>query len=361
MNCKVSVITVVRNGVNTIEKTIKSVLGQTYKNIEYIVIDGASTDGTKQIIEKYLDDIAVYISEEDKGLYCAMNKGIEIATGEIIGIINSDDWYDINAVATVVQCFKHQGADVVHGRVNLVSEDGSEKISWIPVLDHLWYQMDVWHPTVFVKKDIYQKYGAFDVSYKLAADYEFILRLYSDNVKISFVDETIAYFRVGGLSWQKFMDSINESYRISMVYLDKCPHKDIVQHKIKEKYNQRYWAEKTLKVKGKFFDLLCKYFNTKVDHLVIFGAGMWGERCCHALVDSGVNILYFVDNDANRWNTKFCGIEIIAPCKLKEMETYVLIANEDHGEEIKEQISNMENDRLNCVMIKDFWKLEQIF
>ncbi len=99
---KVSVITVVFNGAGTIEQTIKSVLGQTYKNIEYIIIDGDSTDGTQEIVEKYGESIACFVSEKDNGLYDAMNKGISYATGDIIGIINSDDYYAVDAVEHVV-------------------------------------------------------------------------------------------------------------------------------------------------------------------------------------------------------------------------------------------------------------------
>lgn len=127
LSCKVSIITVVYNGAGTIEQTIKSVLGQTYKNIEYIIIDGASTDGTQQIVEKYVDKIAYYVSEKDEGLYYAMNKGIGKATGEIIGIINSDDWYDINAVKNIVGLFSKKDAEVVYGNTIVVAEDGTEK------------------------------------------------------------------------------------------------------------------------------------------------------------------------------------------------------------------------------------------
>lgn len=105
-NYKVSIITVVYNGAKTIEQTIQSVLNQTYENIEYIVIDGASNDGTQALVEKYVDNISYYISEKDNGLYYAMNKGIRKATGDIIGIINSDDWYGENAIKDIVDHFR---------------------------------------------------------------------------------------------------------------------------------------------------------------------------------------------------------------------------------------------------------------
>ena len=126
-NVKVSIITVSFNSVKTIEQTIKSVINQTYKSIEYIIIDGASTDGTQQVIEKYKDRISFYVSEKDDGLYYAMNKGIEHASGDIVGIINSDDWYVEDAVENMVVCMLETDADLAYGKVVNINTDGREE------------------------------------------------------------------------------------------------------------------------------------------------------------------------------------------------------------------------------------------
>ena len=130
-NYKVSIITVVYNGAKTIEQTIQSVLNQTYENIEYIVIDGASNDGTQALVEKYVDNISYYISEKDNGLYYAMNKGIRKATGDIIGIINSDDWYGENAIKDIVDHFRENDVDLVYGQMITISENEKENINYL--------------------------------------------------------------------------------------------------------------------------------------------------------------------------------------------------------------------------------------
>ena len=178
LNCKVSIITVSFNSVKTIEQTIKSVINQTYKNIEYILLDGASTDGTQQIIEKYKDRISYYVSEKDSGLYYAMNKGIEIATGDIVGIINSDDWYAQDAVQSVIDSFQQDEPDLVYGKIICVSSDGTERIVRKTPLDKIWYSMAVSHPSVFVKKKYIMNLELLILNYKCAADYELMLRFF---------------------------------------------------------------------------------------------------------------------------------------------------------------------------------------
>lgn len=349
---KVSIITVVYNGADTIEQTIKSVIGQTYKNIEYIVIDGASTDGTQKIIEKYLEGISYYISEKDDGLYHAMNKGLKKATGEIIGIINSDDWYGVSAVEDVVECFKRNDVDLAYGKIVTVSEDGKERMLPKISLESIWYQLSIPHPSVFVKKKIYDRLGVFDTKYRLAADYELLLRFYSNNIKIKFIDKAIAYFREGGLSSTKRSDSYEETDSISMSYIDKCPYRDVVMSKIREKYEWIYFAE-TVSMNGKILSKLLKMlFDTRIDKVLIFGTGIWSEICYNALVQTDINVTGFSDNNSVKWNIKFQGINVINPIELKNMDVYVLIAVKEHGEEIEKQLNDMGNKELKCVTIK---------
>lgn len=200
---KISIITVVFNGAKTLEQTIVSVINQTYKNIEYIIIDGGSTDGTVDIIKQYEDRIAYWVSEPDKGIYDAMNKGIDVATGDIIGIINSDDYYDSNTVEYVVGGFQISNADIVHGNIILVLPDGCVYAEYSPpkvIKNLIWHDMAFYHPTCFVKKSIYKKYGAFSNSYKIAADYELLLKFYLNGVCFFYLEKDVAYFRLAGIS-----------------------------------------------------------------------------------------------------------------------------------------------------------------
>lgn len=353
-NYKISIITVVYNGVETIEKTIQSVLQQSYKNIEYIIIDGLSTDGTQQIVEKYAQNISYYVSEKDDGLYFAMNKGIQKSTGDIIGIINSDDWYAENVIEDVVEYFKKNDVDLVYGKTVIVSEDGEEKEKKQIPIENIWHEIPMMHASVFIKKNIYDRLGFFDVNYRLAADCELLRRFYSSGVKFGFIDKIIAYFRLGGLSTIQSKEAYTEEYKSSIAYVDKSPCR---QYSLK-KINERYFLVEIRNTKRVLFELLCEYFHKKNMHrIIIFGTGVWGNVCYKQLISSDVKIQYFVDNDKSKWNTKFHGISIINPDRLRNMEAYVLVAVKENGEEIKKQMSDMENDNLKYVSLMDLEKL----
>lgn len=354
---KVSIITVSYNSIKTIEQTIQSVLQQTYKNIEYIIIDGASTDGTQQIIKKYADKISYYVSEKDDGLYYAMNKGIQKATGDLVGIINSDDWYAETAVENAVKSFCQSNAEVIYGVTISVEENGTERMRKRYPIEMLWYRMPFVHPSVFVKKDVYSRLGGFSTDYRVSSDYDFFLRCYCANVRFVYCDKVVAYFRSGGISTVLSEVSRKESYKVSMAYIDKCPYKTDVLSKIKELYNWRFFNEELAKDSKMLYRLLCEYFQTDITNILIFGTGIWGKIFYKYLADSGVNITAFADNNVSKWNTKFCGHKIIDPNELQSMKTYVLIAVKDHGEEIKEQLRCIGNDCLKYVMITELMEL----
>lgn len=207
MNPKVSIITVCYNSGNTIEDTLQSVINQSYPNIEYIVIDGVSTDNTLSIINKYKDKIAKVVSEKDNGIYDAINKGINLATGDIIANLNSDDFYiDNNVIADVVATFEKEKTDTLYADLYYVDAADTNKIvrywkskqykeglflkGWMPP-----------HPTFFVKKEVYQNYGLFDLQFKSAADYEIMLRfVHRFKTSIAYLPRVIVKMRVGGVS-----------------------------------------------------------------------------------------------------------------------------------------------------------------
>ena len=207
INPKVSVITVCFNAENTLQHTIDSVVRQSYPDIEYIIIDGCSDDGTVKIIKENEQHIAKWLSEPDNGMYDAMNKGIKISTGDLIAFINADDWYEDGTVASVVSNYqKNPDVDVIHGNEIRRSADG--RILWVrrPNRNYksLIKGMTMFHPTCFITRRSYNRWGQYDIRYSLAADYELLLRFYIKGAQICYIDKTLANFRVGGLSWNKW-------------------------------------------------------------------------------------------------------------------------------------------------------------
>lgn len=215
----ISIITVCRNSEKTFKKTIESVLNQTYGNIEYIIIDGDSTDSTKEIIKNYegkFNGRLKWISEKDNGIFDAMNKGIALATGEIIGIINSDDWYEHNTVKTVVNEYSKNGDGVYYGILRYVKD---EKEVFLHRDDYtILSSAMIQHPTCFLLKRFYNEYGHFDTSYHFASDYDFMLRLYSHHVPFYPLDTIIANFSMNGVSNTQLFHASLETMKIQFKY-----------------------------------------------------------------------------------------------------------------------------------------------
>lgn len=199
----VSIITVTLNSAEHLETAVQSVIEQSYPNIEYIIVDGGSTDGTLDIVKKYGNRVTKWVSEPDKGIYDAMNKGIKLASGELIGILNSDDWYEKDTVQTVVDIsLLHPDYGLFHGDLLFWSEDLKPLYTLKPDISfkEIWNKMPVNHPTCFVRKEIYEKMGNFTLKYKIANDYDLILRLFVNGVKFKYIDRKLTNMRTGGLS-----------------------------------------------------------------------------------------------------------------------------------------------------------------
>ncbi len=208
---KVSIITVTLNNAEYIEACIQSVIKQDYKNIEYIVIDGGSTDETVDIIRKYEKYISRWVSEPDKGIYDAMNKGIGLATGDIIGILNSDDLYaNETVVSNIAEEFGRDLIDAVFADLVCIDRNNPDKIvryskssnfspkkfayGWMPA-----------HPTVFIKRDCYKRYGLFKTDYLIAADYELLARFIGKHkITYKYIPKVIVKMRTGGRSAKNF-------------------------------------------------------------------------------------------------------------------------------------------------------------
>jgi glycosyltransferase involved in cell wall biosynthesis len=204
---KISIITVVYNGAATIRHCIDSVLSQSYHAVEYIVVDGNSTDGTQEIVKSYGSKIHYFISEPDRGIYDAMNKGIKLATGDVIGILNADDFYaGITVISDVAEAMNTTNADGCYGDLHYV--DGQDetviKRNWISGSYKPNSFLMGWmppHPTFFVRRKCYTDYGVFRLDMGSAADYEIMLRFIVKNgIKLTYIPKVLVKMRTGGVS-----------------------------------------------------------------------------------------------------------------------------------------------------------------
>ncbi|MBU4376270.1 MAG: glycosyltransferase [Candidatus Omnitrophica bacterium] len=221
---KVSIITPVLNGCATIEDTIKSILGQSHKEIEHIVIDGGSKDGTVDIVKSYGSKITKFISEPDKGIYDAMNKGIKLASGDIIGILNADDIYaGTSVVGTMAKAISEKKVDACYSDLVYVDRintdiivrhwksceyrEGLFKKGWMPP-----------HPTFFAKRYVYEKYGHFDLSLPIALDYEILFRfMEKSKIKTHYIPEAMVRMRLGGYSNNSIRNIIKQNIVIMKI------------------------------------------------------------------------------------------------------------------------------------------------
>lgn len=215
----ITIITVCFNSAKTIRQTIESVLNQTYTNIEYILIDGKSTDNTVEIIQEYVPLFAAkgiayrWVSEPDNGIYDAMNKGIKLATGEWIGIINSDDWYELDACSKVIDYAIQFGSDVLYGITLMHKENHPVFVKQFLHSEWSKFNSTAMHPSIFIKYSAYSKFGLYDVSFKLAADVDLTIRLTKMTNKIEFIPHILSNYRIGGLSSQEVQRNMYEVLR----------------------------------------------------------------------------------------------------------------------------------------------------
>ena len=212
----VSIITVVLNGRKTIEQTILSVRNQSYANIEYIIIDGGSTDGTINIIEKYSEGVDFWISESDNGLYDAMNKGIGYANGELIGLLNSDDYYESDAVSRVIEAYKsNRSSKIFHGdRMDILSTGHRQLRKFDPSnFMFKYYSMTYHHPSMFIHRDCYREF-LYNKDLRVYSDYQFVLELYLKHSEyFHYIEGPYVNYRLEGASTRiNTINKLREGY-----------------------------------------------------------------------------------------------------------------------------------------------------
>jgi glycosyltransferase involved in cell wall biosynthesis len=216
----VSIITIVFNGEKDIRQTMESVLQQSYGSVEYIVIDGGSTDGTVSILEEFDSQLTYWRSAADNGISDAFNKGINVARGEIIGLINAGDWYESDTVQCVVDAFlADKAVGVVCGALQFWKGSQPEYLcSSVPEL--LEREMSITHPTCFVLTDLYKRFGMFSDAYKLAMDYELLLRLKCKGAVFVALDTVLANMQHDGISEENWKKALQETHRARTELLD---------------------------------------------------------------------------------------------------------------------------------------------
>lgn len=202
---RVSVVTVAYNVREQLRRTIESVLAQSYGDVEHVVVDGASKDGSRELLEGYGSRVAKWVSEPDKGIYDAMNKGWKLATGDVVGFLNADDVFaDEHVIARIAEALEAQGADAVYGDLDLVAESGRTLREWrsgsFSRLKYHWGWMTP-HPVTYVRRHLFEQYGGFRTELSIAADYELMLRFfYLHRASVAYLPSSLVRMAAGGAS-----------------------------------------------------------------------------------------------------------------------------------------------------------------
>ncbi|HSI53370.1 MAG TPA: glycosyltransferase family 2 protein [Ramlibacter sp.] len=218
MSLQISVITAVFNRASTLGESMRSVLGQTYEGVEHIVVDGGSTDGTLDVIDAYRTGLAQVLHGPDGGLYDALNKGIRAATGDVVGFMHADDTYaSPHALDRIASAFEDPSVDAVYGDLVYVKKDDvSQVVRYWRAGEYTRRQLAFgWmppHPTFYVRREVYERFGAFDTRYRIAADYENMLRiLWRGRVRATYVPEVLVRMRMGGVSNMSLFNILHKS------------------------------------------------------------------------------------------------------------------------------------------------------
>lgn len=350
---KISVITVCLNSVKTIERTIRSVQDQRYDDLEYIIIDGGSTDGTVDVIKQYEEFVSYWVSEEDDGLYDAMNKGIAKATGEVIAFLNSDDWYEENALAKVGSYYEKYNPMILTGRVNTLQKGKWEKYIniWENDKENIRMAMIYQQPATFTRREIFDQLGGFNTSYKIGGDFEWMLRVYDSGTEIMCVEDVFTNFSPMGVSSTKAEQTVREAREIALDALERCEKYDNrKKSEWREKINSLYDKEQAvadvrMSIRNQRLtdypqlkSSMLEYFTEK--SYVVWGTGIIGEDMYRLLMQLGLDVEFFVDRKADSNVLTFHGRNVLSPQKLTR-HNKIIVASRDYEEEMADQLEKM--------------------
>jgi len=350
---KISVITVCLNSVKTIERAIRSVQNQQYDDLEYIIIDGGSTDGTVEVIKQYEEFVSYWISEKDEGLYDAMNKGIAKATGEIIAFLNSDDWYEKNVLVKVSSYYEKYNPMILTGRVNILQKGKWEKYVniWENDKENIRMAMIYQQPATFTHREIFDRLGGFNTSYKIGGDFEWMLRVYDAGTEIMFVEDVFTNFSPMGISSRKADQTVREAREIALDALEKCERYDSLQKaEWREKINSLYdkeqaMADVKMSIRNQRLtdypqlkSSMLEYFTEK--SYVVWGTGIIGEDMYRLLMQLGLDAEFFVDRKADSNALTFHGRNVLSPQKLTQ-HYKIIVASQDYENEIVDELNAM--------------------
>lgn len=359
---KISVITVSRNVENEIEKTINSVLTQKSSSfeLEYIVIDGQSTDGTVQLIKRYEKEITYWVSEPDRGIYDAMNKGIEKATGEYVIFMNAGDWFENKTLERVADTLNDEPVDIIYGKVPLVIDN--KKWGYIGIkneseLPSMYVKNAFCHQGMVIKRELFNEIGLFDINYKVLADYDWNLKAYSANKTIKIMDFDIANFSYGGTC--STVRKAEEYKEIVSKYNQDNKNTKIIEKTYKDYQLWDDYKDGLKRLSGLYGDdyEIPKMPNMK-DKYSIWGAGGNGEECYHCFSKMGVQIICFIDRDPNK--KEFHDMEIKRPDKDVLLGLLkiggICISSTDYEEEIKQELAILGINTKDIITFRDIEK-----
>lgn len=350
---KISVITVCLNAEKTLESCIKSVVNQQYENLEYIIIDGGSTDKTVEIIKKYKNQISYWVSEPDGGIYDAMNKGVAAATGEIIAFLNSDDWYEDNIMHKINDAFQKDikilCSDVwLHRKDEIVSARRADDVR----LRKCRMPETYCHQGIFAHKNLFDKYGMFDLKYKICADYDWQLRVLENYVHFHQIDEIYANFGYGGVSSRdEFMEiRLKERRKIEyshLKFLCEYTNKDELEiiKEIDEYYQltiginkmRKLLEEQAFRRRDDLHSMLAEVFDK--DSYSVFGGGKWGRELIDLLKQADRDVICIWDNNDALWGKEYKEVKIKNPAQMKECSSVIIVASKRYEEEIELQLN----------------------
>lgn len=358
---KISIITACFNSELTIERTVKSVIQQNYPNIEYIIIDGASTDQTLKIIQKYKKYISKIVSEPDQGVYDAFNKGISYASGEVIYFLNSDDYLFTNSIIKDVLKYFYEDVNLKFFYANVLVKDEFANIENINgksfCLNDFKKGQMLPHPSVFVKKEVFEEIGLFNMKYKIASDLDFVIRCFKkyNDSEIQYCNKIISVFNYGGISTNpKYQKNLEQEKKDILFQQFQIEYKDNL-----DQLNSLYklWLD-TLLMKDRGVSSVLK--EEGLVNISIFGTLRNGIYLLKDMRKESLNVISFIDNNYNIQGETIEGIKINSTEWLlgnqKKIDVIIVSIENDTDVDIIEDLKSKLENRVVVYSWKDLIK-----